>query len=203
MKVAVIGAGSWGTAFSLHLSRRGLKPQLWVREPEILEMLKSRRENSVFLPGYELPPSVSFTDRLEEVVAPAEIIFVAVPSRYCRQLYTAMAPSLRASQVVVSLTKGIEEGSLQRMTEIMAEVFPVPTCPQLAVLSGPSFAREVAERHPTAVVVASADLSVAASVQHLVADESFRVYASQDVVASSWVAPSRTLSPSRLESPMP
>lgn len=182
MKMVIVGGGSWGTAFALHLSRLGFKPQLWVREPEILQMLESQRENIVFLPGFKLPPGVSFTSRLEDILPSAEVIFIAVPSRYCRPIYAAMAPHLRSGQVVVSLTKGIEDGSLQRMTEVMAEVFPWPTCPHLAVLSGPSFALEVAKRHPTAVVVASADLSIATSVQRLVADEFFRVYSSQDVV---------------------
>lgn len=182
MKVAVVGAGSWGTAFALHLSRVGLEPSLWVREPEILDTLRHQRENPVFLPGFKLPGSVSFDNSLEATLAQAEIVFVAVPSRYCRPIYRAMAPCVRPGQIIVSLTKGIEGNSLKRMTEVMVEVFSPSVLPTVAVLSGPSFAREVAERHPTAVVVASTDLGAAQSVQRLVSDEAFRVYTSQDVI---------------------
>ncbi|MGQ9671687.1 MAG: NAD(P)H-dependent glycerol-3-phosphate dehydrogenase [Candidatus Aminicenantales bacterium] len=182
MEIGIVGGGSWGTAFALHLGRLGLRPVLWVREPEILEELKKERENRSFLPGFKMPKNVSFTGDVEEAVRSAQIIFIAVPSRFCRPVYAAMAPYLRRDQIIVSLTKGIEEGSLKRMTELMAELFPRLTSTQLAVLSGPSFAREVAERHPTAVVVASSDLAVAMTVQRLVSDSFFRVYASQDVM---------------------
>ncbi len=181
-ETAVVGGGSWGTAFALHLSRLGLKPTLWVREPEILEELRLRRENSAFLPGHKLPSRVRFTGNLADALSSAEVIFIAVPARYCRQVYLGMAPHVRSHQVVVSLTKGIEAASLKRMTEIMAEIFPPSTAPHLAVLSGPSFAREVAERHPTAVVVASGKLEVAIAVQRLISNQNFRVYASQDMI---------------------
>jgi len=182
MEAGVIGGGSWGTAFALHLSRLGLKTILWVREPEILDELRSTRQNLLFLPGFSLPSEISFAGSIAEAVQGADIIFIAVPSQFCRYVYTDMASSLRAGQIVVSLTKGIEEGSLKRMSEIMAEVFPAFSAPQVAVLSGPSFAREVAERHPTAVVAASPDMDVARTIQHLISGLSFRVYTSEDLV---------------------
>ncbi|MDH7511605.1 MAG: NAD(P)H-dependent glycerol-3-phosphate dehydrogenase [Clostridiales bacterium] len=181
MKAAVVGGGSWGTTFALHLGRLGIETTLWVREPEILEELRSARENRLFLPGFVLPAKVSFSGDVAEAVRTADVVFIAVPSRFCRHVYTKMASSVRATQIVVSLTKGIEEGSLKRMTEIMAEVFPALSRPRIAVLSGPSFAREVAERHPTAVVAASSDRDVARSIQRLVSDLTFRVYTSEDV----------------------
>ncbi len=182
MEVAVIGGGSWGTAFALHLGRLGIKTTLWVREAEILEDLQFTRQNRVFLPGFNLPDKVDFTKSIGEAVQGADIVFIAVPSRFCRQVYVDMAASLRPGQIAVSLTKGIEEGSLKRMSEVMAEVFPASGAPRVAVLSGPSFAREVAERHPTAVVAASADMEIAKTIQRLVSDLSFRVYTSNDLV---------------------
>jgi len=181
MDAAVIGGGSWGSAFAVHLGRLHLKTQLWVREREILEGLLETRQNSVFLPGFTFPPEVTFSSDLRETTSSAGVIFVAVPSRFCRPVFEEMAPVLKADQAVVSLTKGIEEGSLKRMTEVMNEVFSPHSLPRLAVLSGPSFAREVAEKHPTAVVVASAVGEAARSVQHLVSDIHFRAYTSSDV----------------------
>ncbi|MCX7973082.1 MAG: NAD(P)-binding domain-containing protein, partial [Candidatus Aminicenantes bacterium] len=148
-KAAVIGAGSWGTAFSLHLWRQKIKTKLWVREEEIFEELRSQRKNSLFLPEFTLPKDIFFTQSLAEAIDETEAIFVAVPSRYCRKIYREMANWIKPYQIVVSLTKGIEERTLMTMTEIMAEIFFVQ--PILAVLSGPSFAREVAAGLPTAV----------------------------------------------------
>jgi glycerol-3-phosphate dehydrogenase (NAD(P)+) len=182
MEAGVVGGGSWGTAFALHLGRLGIRTKLWVREAEILEELRSTRQNRLFLPGFSFPAEVSFTERITEAVRAADVVFIAVPSQFCRQVYTDMAASLQSGQIAVSLTKGIEEGSLKRMSEVMAEVFPASSARQVAVLSGPSFAREVAERHPTAVVAASIDMDVARTIQRLVSDLSFRIYTSEDVV---------------------
>jgi glycerol-3-phosphate dehydrogenase (NAD(P)+) len=181
MDAAIIGGGSWGSAFALHLGRLRLKTQLWVREKEILEGLLKNRENGIFLPGYSFPPEVTFSDDIRETASAAGVLFVAVPSRFCRPVFEGIAPVLRGDQVVVSLTKGIEESSLKRMTEVMAEVFSPQSHPRLAVLSGPSFAREVAEKHPTAVVIASSFADSARSVQRLVSDIHFRAYTSADV----------------------
>lgn len=182
MKVSVIGAGSWGTAFALHLSRLELKTRLWVREKNVLKSLREVRENKDFLEGFLLPPGVAFTDDIEEALASVEVVFVAVPAKYCRAIYKEMAPFLSSHQVVVSLTKGIEEGSLLRMTEVMAEVFARYDSPRLAVLSGPSFSREVAQGHPTAVVIASDDEETGRNLQRLVSNLYFRAYTSRDVV---------------------
>jgi glycerol-3-phosphate dehydrogenase (NAD(P)+) len=178
---AVIGAGSWGSAFALHLGRLGLRTRLWVREKEILEGLGESGQNSVFLPGFRFPPDVTFTGDLREAASSAGVLFIAVPSRFCRPVFEEIAPALRKDQVVVSLTKGLEEGSLKRMTEVMKEVFSPRSLPRLVVLSGPSFAREVADRHPTAVVIASAVAESARSVQHLISNVYFRAYTSSDV----------------------
>lgn len=182
MKATVIGGGSWGTAFSLHLSRLKIKTHLWVREKEIFEEMQRTRENRVFLPGFTLPPQVTFFQDKGEAIASSEIIFIAVPSQFCRETYKQIASLLFPGQIVISLTKGIEEGTLMRMSEIMEEVFSPFCLPHIAVLSGPSFAREVAEGHPTAVVVASKELKIAKKIQHLISNLSFRAYTCNDII---------------------
>jgi glycerol-3-phosphate dehydrogenase (NAD(P)+) len=180
MDAAIIGGGTWGSAFAIHVGRLHLKTRLWVRESEILKGLQETRQNSIFLPGFSFPPEVDFSADVRETASSAGIVFVAVPSRFCRQIFMEIGPVLKADQIVVSLTKGIEAGSLKRMTEVMKEVFPQCSLPRLAVLSGPSFAREVAEKHPTAVVVASSSAEAARTVQHLVSNIHFRAYTSGD-----------------------
>jgi len=182
MEAAIIGGGSWGSAFALHLGRLHLNTQLWIREEEILKGLRETRQNGIFLPGFSFPPEVSFSSDIRESACSAGTLFTAVPSRFCRQVLKEIAPVLKADQVVVSLTKGIEEGSLKRMTEVMQEVFLPRSLPRLAVLSGPSFAREVSEKHPTAVVIASSASESARTVQHLISNIHFRVYTSTDVI---------------------
>ncbi len=182
MKASVIGAGSWGSAFAIHLGGLGIRTRLWVREPEIFEELQRSRENTVFLPGFKFPSFVSFSSDLKDVGRFGEILFVAVPAQFCRPVYSALAPVLLPDQIVVSLTKGIEEGTLKRMTEVMREVFPRRGQPALAVLSGPSFALEVVKKHPTAVVVASSDQDCAKEVQRLVSSDHFRAYTTPDVI---------------------
>jgi glycerol-3-phosphate dehydrogenase (NAD(P)+) len=180
-EAAIIGGGSWGSAFALHLGRRHIQTRLWIKEGDIREEILKTRQNGVFLPGFAFPAEVSFPAAIRETAASAGILFIAVPSRFCRAVFREIGPVLKREQIVVSLTKGIEEGSLKRMTEVMEEVFPPLQLPRLAVLSGPSFAREVAERHPTAVVVAAPEAESARIVQHLVSDIRFRAYTSDDV----------------------
>lgn len=181
-EAGVIGGGSWGSAFALHLGRLRVKTRLWVREKEVLEDLRKTRQNSVFLPGHAFPSSVSFSEDIKDTARSAEVLFIAVPSRFCRQIFWDIVPSLSRDQIVVSLTKGLEEGSLKRMTEVMEDIFAARSLPHLAVLSGPSFAREVADRHPTAVVIASKELNFAKAVQHLVSNIYFRAYTSKDII---------------------
>jgi glycerol-3-phosphate dehydrogenase (NAD(P)+) len=182
MNAAVIGGGSWGSAFALHLGRKHIQTRLWVRESEIFEELRTTRKNSTFLPGFEFSHSVSFSSDARETALAGQIVFIAVPSRFFRRVFSEVSPALSAGQIIVSLTKGIEEGTLKRMTEVMTEVLANRAPSSLAVLSGPSFAREVAERHPTAVVVASPDPDVARTVQNFVSNMYFRAYSSEDVI---------------------
>ncbi len=182
MKACVIGGGTWGSAFALHLGRLKTRTKLWVRETDILETLLKTRENKTFLPGHLFPSQVSFYHDLPEAIVSTEVLFIAVPSQFCRGLYTEIAPYLMADQIVVSLTKGLEQKSLLRMTQVMEEVFHPTQKPRLAVLSGPSFAKEVARGNPTAVVVASKDSECARKVQHLISSLVLRAYSSSDVI---------------------
>jgi glycerol-3-phosphate dehydrogenase (NAD(P)+) len=182
MKACVIGGGSWGSAFALHLGRLKIPTHLWIREESIYKGLKKEKENKVFLPGHIFPNIVSFYLGLQESLLSSEMIFIAVPAQFCRHIFAQIAPFLSSHQIIVSLTKGIEEGSLKRMSEVMEEVFSPFVIPPIAVLSGPSFSREVAEKHPTAVVVASKELALAKKIQQLVSNPYFRAYTSEDVI---------------------
>jgi glycerol-3-phosphate dehydrogenase (NAD(P)+) len=178
MKIAVLGAGSWGTALAAHLGRSGHDTSLWVRGEDLAREIVRTGQNPVYLPGTALPPLRVGTS-LGEAVAGATAVFVVVPSEFCRALYRDLGAVAAPGTVLVSGTKGLELSTLLRMTEVAAE-----ECPghPLAVLSGPSFALEVAQGQPTTVVVASADQPVAESVQRAVSSRTFRAYSSQDVV---------------------
>ena len=181
-KICIIGGGSWGSAMAVHLGRLEIATNLWIRETDIYEEAVHSRTNNTFLPEIEFPSSVSFFHNLEEAIRETQAVFIAVPSRFCRELYTKIAPFLSPGQFIVSLTKGIEEKSLKRMSEIMEEVF-APACrSRIAVLSGPSFAREVAASHPTAVVISSKNLETAKKIQSLVSSLYFRAYSTEDIV---------------------
>ncbi|MGD8540478.1 MAG: NAD(P)H-dependent glycerol-3-phosphate dehydrogenase [Candidatus Aminicenantes bacterium] len=182
MKACVIGGGSWGSAVALHLGRKNIDTHLWIREKNIYEDALRHRENKTFLPGFLFPSSVSFFHGIAECVRSMNFVFIAVPSKFCREIYTKLQPHLTSDQIIISLTKGIEDGSLKRMSEIMTEIFSPHFIPQIAILSGPSFAKEVAASHPTAVVVASEDSAVAKDVQHLISGAYLRAYTSEDVL---------------------
>lgn len=174
----VLGGGSWGTALAVHLSRVHPAVRLWVRDPASARAMLDRRENHRYLPGVTLPAGIDIRSRLEEIEN-ADLVLVAVPSEFCREVYGRLAPLLRAEAIVVSATKGIEIDTLLRMSQVAAQ--RAPGC-RLAVLSGPSFALEVAQGQPTAVVVASSDLEVAEIVQRAVSSPTLRAYSSDDVV---------------------
>ncbi|MHB8054800.1 MAG: NAD(P)H-dependent glycerol-3-phosphate dehydrogenase [Candidatus Aminicenantales bacterium] len=178
----VVGGGSWGSAFAFHLAKIGLPVRLWIREPEICEEAVRMRQNRIFLPGKTFPPAASFHHDLKEAVAGAETVFLAVPSPYFRRIYTQVAAFLPPDTGVVSLTKGIEKHSLSRMSEIIAQT-PLPSGqPRIGVLSGPTFSKETAEGHPTALVMASLDHDLARRVQASLSNESWRIYTSRDVI---------------------
>jgi len=182
MNAGIIGGGSWGSAFAITLGRNGIRTKLWIREPEIYEAAVRERENRIFLPGFKFPGPVSVHHDLEDAARECEILFIAVPSQFCRKIYGRLRPLLEGCPSIVSLTKGIEKGTLMRMSEIMAETLVPAGAERIGVLSGPSFAREVAEGHPTALVLASSDHAWARKVQLRLSNLALRIYTTGDVL---------------------
>lgn len=180
-RIAVVGGGSWGTAFAAMLSERNTDVSLWVREPEVEREIRKTRENSTFLPGALLPASVRSTTVMADAVRGCGIVALAVPSQYLRTAAREMAGLIAPGACVVSLAKGVENGTLKRMTEVLAEELPGAAA-RLAVLSGPTFASEVAQGKPTGATVASRDAGVASQLQASLSGSRFRLYAETDVV---------------------
>ncbi len=185
-EIAVIGAGAWGTAISVVLGRKKThNVRLWAHEVEVRDSIAAARMNQMFLPGQLIPETVCCTNSFEEALRGAEIVVSVMPSHHTRRLFQTMQPHLRSNMLFVSATKGIENDSLSRMTEVIAEVVGNGLGgfrPRIAALSGPSFAKEVAKGDPTAVAVASTDKDVAVTVQREFSDPRFRVYTNDDVV---------------------
>lgn len=180
-RVAVIGAGNWGTALSATLVKTGHQVVLWAYEPEVVESVRTRHENTLFMPGIELPAGIVATNDLGEALEGAELVLTVMPSHVCRRLFERMLPSLRPEMVFVSATKGLDTDRLLRMSEIIREVVGRRFSPRLCVLSGPSFAREVIRGDPTAVVVASEDPEAARTVQREFSSRVLRLYSSGDL----------------------
>ena len=178
--IAVIGAGSWGTALAAHLARLGHGVRLWAREPEVIAQIRGGRVNEMFLPGIALPESIVACEALDEAVAGLDLVLVVTPSHGTRAVLRGVAPHLHPSAVIVSATKGLEVDTLLRATEVIVQEAG-PAHPVVA-LSGPSFAREVALELPTAVCAASADRAAAELVQSEFRGRSFRLYTTDDVV---------------------
>ncbi len=178
-KIVVLGSGAWGTALALSLSRNGRPVTIWAHSPEAAKEIVDAGENIQFLPGFKLPPVITVTGE-HEAVAPADIIVSVVPSEFLRSTLARLGPHMRAGQIVVSATKGVENGTLLRMTQVIAEN-TAGLSMQVGALSGPSFAQEVAEGQPTAVTVAFDDPAIAGLVQREFSSESLRLYTSTDV----------------------
>lgn len=182
-RIAVIGAGSWGTALCQLIARRGHEVTLWAHRSELVRELRETRVNSVFLPGFAIPAAVRITGSLEEAVAGAEIVLTVVPSHVVRQVYTQMRPYLNPRMILVSATKGIENETHLCMHDVIRDVLRDDFEPRYVVLSGPSFAREVAQGHPTAVVAASSTPEYGQLIQQELSSASFRIYTSTDVIS--------------------
>jgi glycerol-3-phosphate dehydrogenase (NAD(P)+) len=181
-QISIIGAGSWGTALAIALARKGRPIRLWAYEPEVAQSIAECRENRQFLPGAILPDGIAASNDLEEVICGAGILLTVMPSHTCRSLFLRMIPYLTKDMIFVSATKGIDPERLMRMSEIIHEAVAPHFAPRLCVLSGPSFAREVAHGDPTTVVVASEDRSTATAVQTEFSSSNFRLYTSTDVI---------------------
>lgn len=179
-RVAVLGAGSWGTALAVHLARVGHDVRLWARDPVTVRDMRTRRANVVYLPDIVLPDGVTPTAALEDAVGGTDFIVSAIPSHGCRAVIRAVRPHLVPGAILVSATKGLETETMLRMSEVIAQEAG-PDHP-VAVLSGPSFALEVAQELPTAVLVASHDAPTTERVQAEFRGPYFRLYGSDDVV---------------------
>ena len=181
-RVAVIGAGSWGTALVKPLSDQGHDVTLWGHRKDHIEAVIRDRENKTYLPGFLLQENVRPVADLEEAVNGANFIVMVVPSHVYREVFRQLCPYINKGATIVSAAKGIENETLLTMTEVMSEELPVPDEYHLGVLSGPSFAKEVAAGIPTAVTAASKSKEAAQNIQTIFSTERFRVYASTDVI---------------------
>ncbi|MBF4160415.1 NAD(P)-dependent glycerol-3-phosphate dehydrogenase [Nocardioides sp. CBS4Y-1] len=180
-KVAVFGAGSWGTAFSIVLADAGNDVTIWARREEVARAINEKRENTDYLHGIELPPNVSATSDVQEAFDQADVVVWATPSQTFRENLVAWAPHLPADAVMVSLMKGVELSTLNRMSQVMEQVTGAGP-ERIAVISGPNLAKEIARREPAAAVVACADEQVAVRLQRRVHSPAFRPYTSVDVL---------------------
>ncbi len=179
MRIAVLGGGGWGTSLASHAVRAGHAVRLWVRREELAREILSLHQNRSHLPGISLPEALLASTDLGSVLEGAELILVVIPSEFSRLVYRALHPLAPPGAPLVSATKGLELETLKRMTEVATEEAPGR---RLAVLSGPSFAQEVARELPTALVAASSDQALAEAVQKALSTRALRVYRSDDVV---------------------
>jgi glycerol-3-phosphate dehydrogenase (NAD(P)+) len=183
-RIAVMGSGAWGTAIALGLANRGgHELVLWSHSREVSETIAERGENTTFLPGISIPKSIRITPDIEEALRDAKIVVSVMPSHHVRSSYEQFAPYLRDGQLLVSATKGIEDDTLLRMTQVIDDVLgrsglSLP----VAVLSGPSFAQEVAAGFPAAITIASQDANLATRIQREFGSNSLRLYTNEDVV---------------------
>jgi glycerol-3-phosphate dehydrogenase (NAD(P)+) len=184
-RIAVIGAGAWGTALAIVAGRHGCHDvRLWAYEKEVCASLASTRTNDLFLPGYLTPETVIATNDLREALTGVEIVVSVMPSHHCRRVFEHMTQWLLPQMLFVSATKGIENDTYLRMSEVIQEVVKRFSgfSPRIAAMSGPSFAKEVAKGDPTALTVASTDISLAGVVQKAFSDPRFRVYMNDDLI---------------------
>ncbi len=181
-ELAIVGAGSWGTALAIVLAPRFETVRLWSHNPDLAARLESRRVNDVFLPGFELPRNVQAMPDLEAALHGAAVALGVMPSRHAREVYTRMLPFVDERTVFVSATKGLEHRTRLRMSQVLRDVMSAKFPPRVACLSGPTFAREVARGEPAAVVVASDDRELAAAIQRALSGPSFRLYTNADPI---------------------
>ncbi|ACM18385.1 sn-glycerol-3-phosphate 2-dehydrogenase, NAD(P)-dependent [Geotalea daltonii FRC-32] len=180
-KIGVIGAGSWGTTLADLLAKKGHDVTLWAYEPELVVEMARTRYNSIFLPGISLSPVLKFTNLLQEAVADKGLLLFVVPSQVTRRVVKNALPFMSPSAIIVSASKGIEVDTLMTVSQVYRELLPHELYANFSALSGPSFAREVAQEMPTAVAVASERGDIARKVQQIFNTRKFRVYTNNDV----------------------
>jgi glycerol-3-phosphate dehydrogenase (NAD(P)+) len=180
-RVAVVGAGSFGTALALVAARNCHDVSVWAREPEVALGINESRRNPYYLSDFDLPENISATTSLKEAIADHDFVIVVVPSHAFREVVAEMRPHLRSDIVIVSATKGVENGTLMRMSEVISDVLKEAFEPRVVALSGPSFALEVARGEPTAIVAASREREASEMIQRQLSSGVFRVYTNDDV----------------------
>jgi glycerol-3-phosphate dehydrogenase (NAD(P)+) len=181
--LAVIGAGSWGTALAIVLAPRFPQVRLWVYEPDLAERMRETRDNDVYLPGCAVPTNVDITSDIRIALQSPDVVLSVVPSHLVRRVYEQMLPYLEEHAIFVSATKGLETDTLLRPSEIINQVVSANFRPKVAALSGPTFAREVAVFNPTALVVSSTESAIAECIQAKFSTPTFRLYTSSDPVS--------------------
>jgi glycerol-3-phosphate dehydrogenase (NAD(P)+) len=183
-RISILGGGSWGTALAIVLSRARRKHEisLWVHDPALADSIRRERENRNYLPGHGLDANVTVTTDIRDAISDAQVLIGAIPTAHARAVYSAAAASVAQEFIFVSAAKGLEPATHKRMSEVVLEAFSPKSAARLAVLSGPSFAAEVARGEPTAVVLASSDATLATELQDEFAAPNFRVYTNDDVL---------------------
>ncbi|MEK6684322.1 MAG: NAD(P)H-dependent glycerol-3-phosphate dehydrogenase [Nitrospirota bacterium] len=181
-KIAVIGGGSWGTSLAFLMADQGFNVAIWVYEKEIVAAINEQHENILFLPGVALSPKIRATPALEESIQGADAVLFVVPSHVARTVLMKLGPILPKTAPIISATKGIENDTLLLMSQVMEEVLPPASRPNIAVLSGPSFAREVCQRHPTAVSLAAKNHDLAVRLQPLFSTPYFKAFTTTDII---------------------
>jgi glycerol-3-phosphate dehydrogenase (NAD(P)+) len=179
-RIAVIGAGSWGTALAMVAARNNHQVTIWAREPEIARRIHIEHYNPIYLAGFVLPKNIGATISMAEAIRDTDFVLIVVPSHSMREVVAEASAHLTRNSIVVSATKGVENETLMRMDEVIAQVLGYE--PRFVALSGPSFAREVAHGDPTAIVAASRDLEAARLIQQALSSNAFRVYTNDDVI---------------------
>lgn len=180
--IGVIGAGSWGTTLADLLARKGYPVTLWVFETDLVERLRTNRVNDLYLPGFDLSTNLSFTNEISEAVAGKDLVLFVPPSQVLRTLLQQALPHFTDQAIIVSASKGIENDTLVPMSEIFSELLPAHLKNRTSYLSGPSFAKEVAQDMPTAVAVAAENDALAEEVQKVFSTDVFRVYTNNDAI---------------------
>jgi len=179
--IAVVGGGSWGTSLALLLASKGYKINLWIYEKELVDEILKKKENTLYLPGIKLPPTITPTCSIQETLKSSDLMVFVVPSHVARKVLLQTLPYLAPDLSIICATKGIENDTLMLMSQVMKDVLPPAYHQRLTVLSGPSFAKEVCQQQPTAVVLAAEDPALAESLAKIFITPYFRVYTSRDM----------------------
>lgn len=178
-KISVIGAGGWGTALAILLSENNADVNLWVREPELSKIIKKENENRLFLPGVKVPSSIKLSNDLKEVVSGSDMLFFAIPTQFLRGVAKQASGYVKKEVIIVSVAKGLEEGTYKRMSEVIGEEIPNRS---MVALSGPNHSEEVGRKIPTATVIASKNNGVLAEVIKVLSTSYFKVYPHHDII---------------------